>query len=96
MRRRVTVTAAIAAVTLILTPAGTAGAATADHTHDSGPSRLAQLLGRQPLAAHDGWAADGTGTTGGSAATADHVYTVHNRAELVAALGGNNATIIKN
>jgi len=42
----------------------------------------------------DGW---GAGTVGGSAATPDHIYTVHNRAELLYALtnGGNAAKIIK-
>jgi pectate lyase len=44
-------------------------------------------LGREILAANDGWASFSTGTTGGSAATPDHVYTVTNRQELVAALG---------
>jgi pectate lyase len=43
-------------------------------------------LGRETLAPNDGWASLGAGTTGGSAATPDHVYTVHNRKELVAAL----------
>src|SRR4051812_36393639 len=43
-------------------------------------------LGRQVLPPGDGWASSGTGTTGGSAATAEHVHTVANRAELVAAL----------
>jgi pectate lyase len=43
-------------------------------------------LGRATLAAGDGWAASGAGTTGGSAATPDHVYTVTTRRELVAAL----------
>ena len=41
---------------------------------------------RETLAADDGWAAFGAGTTGGSLATADQVYTVTNRAELIAAL----------
>ncbi|MFG6490442.1 pectinesterase family protein [Roseateles sp. BYS78W] len=42
----------------------------------------------------DGW---GAGTTGGSAATPDHIYTVHNRAELLNALanGGTAPKIIK-
>src|SRR5688572_19153030 len=43
-------------------------------------------LGRATLAAGDGWAASGAGTTGGSAATPDQVYTVTTRRELVAAL----------
>jgi pectate lyase len=43
-------------------------------------------LGRETLSAGDGWASLSTGTTGGSAAAADHVYVVTNRRELVAAL----------
>ena len=43
-------------------------------------------LGRETLAPNDGWASFSTGTTGGSAATPEHVYTVHNRKELIAAL----------
>lgn len=51
-------------------------------------SAAALRLARQPLAAGDGWAAAGTGTTGGSAADAAHTFVVRNRAELVAALSG--------
>ncbi|MDF6041723.1 pectate lyase [Streptomyces sp. JH14] len=40
---------------------------------------------RAVLPAGDGWAAADGSTTGGSAATPDHVYTVANRAELIAA-----------
>src|SRR5688572_27996265 len=43
-------------------------------------------LGRATLAAGDGWASLGDGTTGGSAATPDQVYTITTRAELVSAL----------
>ena len=48
----------------------------------------------QQVAPADGW---GAGTVGGSAATPDHIYTVHNRAELLNALanGGNAPKIIK-
>lgn len=52
------------------------------------PATAAQRdLGFETLAPNDGWASEGNGTTGGAAATPDHIYTVHNRAELVAALG---------
>jgi pectate lyase len=44
------------------------------------------------LPANDGWASEGAGTTGGSAADADHVYTVTDRAGLVRALDGGSAT----
>lgn len=43
-------------------------------------------LGREVLAPNDGWAAEGSGTTGGSAALDTQVYTVTNRRELIAAL----------
>jgi len=43
-------------------------------------------LGLETLAPGDGWASLAAGTTGGSAAAPDHVYTVTNRQELVAAL----------
>jgi pectate lyase len=54
-------------------------------------SAAALHLARQPLAPNDGWAAAGTGTTGGSAADAAHTFVVRNRAELVAALSGEAA-----
>jgi pectate lyase len=43
-------------------------------------------LGRETLEANDGWASLTTGTTGGSTASENQVYVVHNRKELVAAL----------
>jgi pectate lyase len=42
--------------------------------------------GREVIEPNDGWASFSTGTTGGSNAAADQVYTVRNRRELVAAL----------
>ncbi|WP_329182161.1 pectate lyase family protein [Streptomyces sp. NBC_01477] len=47
---------------------------------------------RQTLPAGDGWASQGSGTTGGAAADDAHVFTVTNRAELAAALDGGSAT----
>lgn len=44
-------------------------------------------LYHQTLAAKDGWAASGTGTTGGTKADAAHTFTVSTRAQLVKALG---------
>ena len=43
-------------------------------------------LGREVLPLNDGWAAFGAGTTGGSQAVDSQVYTVANRAQLIAAL----------
>jgi pectate lyase len=43
-------------------------------------------LGRQVLDANNGWAASGSGVTGGSTAAPEQVYTVTTRAELIAAL----------
>lgn len=70
----------------------------ADAGMDSGqdpaidPCSAPDALARQVLPATDGWAADGAGTTGGSAATSENIRTVTNRAELVQALGGDNTT----
>ncbi|MDQ1071609.1 pectate lyase family protein [Streptomyces canus] len=49
-------------------------------------------ISRDTLPANDGWASEGEGTTGGSAADAAHVYTVTDRAGLVRALDGGSAT----
>jgi pectate lyase len=43
-------------------------------------------LGRETLQSDNGWAASGSGVTGGSAAVDAQIYTVTNRAELIAAL----------
>ncbi|MFE2680447.1 pectate lyase family protein [Streptomyces mirabilis] len=54
-------------------------------------------LGRGTLAAGDGWGSEGTGTSGGAAADAAHVYTVTTWAEFKAALknGGTAPKIIQ-
>ncbi|MEU0896472.1 pectate lyase family protein [Streptomyces massasporeus] len=49
-------------------------------------------IGRDTLPANDGWAAEGTGTTGGAAADDAHVFTVTDRAGLVRALDGGSDT----
>ncbi|WP_119157374.1 pectate lyase family protein [Caldimonas tepidiphila] len=51
-----------------------------------GTPSAATDLGRETLAADDGWAAAESGTWGGADARPEHVYEVRNRAELVAAL----------
>lgn len=52
----------------------------------------ALAVARQTLAAGDGWAAEGGGVTGGATAADSAVHVVSSRAELIAALGGDNAT----
>ncbi|MFJ7180718.1 hypothetical protein ACIQXA_30975 [Streptomyces massasporeus] len=52
----------------------------------------ARDIGRDTLPANDGWAAEGTGTTGGAAADDAHVFTVTDRAGLVRALDGGSDT----
>ncbi|MGC0332790.1 pectate lyase [Streptomyces sp. SAI-170] len=52
----------------------------------------ARDISRDTLAADDGWAAYGSGTTGGAAADDAHVFTVTDRAELVRALDGGSDT----
>ncbi|WP_433528829.1 pectate lyase family protein [Micromonospora sp. CA-263727] len=93
MRR---IAAGAALITLILTAAPAPAAAHSPTREGSTAalSPLARQLGRQALPAGDGWAAAGPGTTGGSAAAADRVQVASTRAELIAALGGNNATNI--
>src|SRR4051812_47175346 len=91
MRGRSLAAAAVAVVTAlglgITPPAGAASRALSGR----GPSPAALWLARQPLAPNDGWAAAGSGTTGGSAADAAHVFVARNRAELLAALSGDAA-----
>src|SRR6266516_5351413 len=52
------------------------------------------LFARQALAANDGWASAGTGTTGGSAADSAHVFVVHSRDELATAVAGSTPKIV--
>lgn len=56
------------------------------------PTPTGQPLGREALAVNDGWAASGSGTTGGSRADAAHTFTVSTHAELVSALGNGDGT----
>ncbi|MFD6322334.1 polysaccharide lyase family 1 protein [Streptomyces sp. NPDC058442] len=77
---------------LVLGLAGTG--AQAHSGHHPGHTRD---VARQTLGANDGWASHGTGTTGGAAATAEHVHTVSDWAGFKAALaaGGSAPKIIK-
>ncbi|MCO8271025.1 polysaccharide lyase family 1 protein [Actinoplanes sp. TRM 88003] len=58
------------------------------------PSPAALQVARQGLAAGDGWASAGAGTTGGSAADDANVFVVRTRDELVAAVAGNTPKIV--
>ncbi|WP_239092852.1 pectate lyase family protein, partial [Paractinoplanes abujensis] len=75
-------------------PAGAApapaGAAPAPAGAAPRVSEAALRVAREGIAAGDGWAASGAGTTGGAAAA--DVSVVRNRAELIDALGGNALT----
>lgn len=84
-------TAAVVGVMLVAVLPGAAVAAGKGKDFDR-LSWAARSLGRQALPANDGWAAAGPGTTGGAAASADQVYVVDDRAGLIDALGGDNAT----
>ncbi len=53
-----------------------------------------QDLARQTLPPSDGWASSGSGTTGGAAADAAHVFVVSDRNQLVAALSGTDPKIV--
>ncbi|BCL18058.1 pectate lyase family protein [Micromonospora sagamiensis] len=87
MRIRIT-GAALVALSLILVPGAVVSAA----PDGTSVPRHVERFARQTLPAGDGWAAAGPGTTGGSAATAEQVHLVRSRADLVRALGGDNAT----
>ena len=90
-RRWITASAAaLGGIALLLTAAAPAHAAAPPQAHADRTSDAA----REPLAAGDGWASAGAGTTGGSAATAGQVFTVHDRAGLVAALAGDAPKIV--
>jgi pectate lyase len=67
---------------VLLTSGGTSVAAT----------DLPEGVARQALGFNDGWGSFSTGTNGGAEADAAHVFVAHDRGELVAALGGDNAT----
>ncbi|MFV2019576.1 polysaccharide lyase family 1 protein [Micromonospora sp. LOL_023] len=84
-------TAVVVGVALVAVLPGAALAGGNDKNSDR-LSWVARSLGRQVLPTNDGWAAAGPGTTGGAAASADQVYVVGSRTELVDALGGDNAT----
>jgi pectate lyase len=82
---------AVVAATFTATPALASTEASGITGHD-GPSLLARLVARQGLPAGDGWGSAGAGTSGGAAAAPEQVHVVSTRAELIDALGGDNAS----
>jgi pectate lyase len=72
---------AVAGALAISAPAGAAPSPVSDPTAQTAQTPLE----RQVLAEGNGWASEGTGTTGGSAADDAHVYDVSTKAELLAA-----------
>lgn len=75
------------AVSAAVLAAGTGAGVFVLHAHAA-----AVDLYHQTLPAKDGWAASGTGTTGGAKADSAHTFTVGTRAELVKALGSASDT----
>ncbi|SDR00651.1 pectate lyase family protein [Thermostaphylospora chromogena] len=94
MRRTVVLSTLLS---VMLPAAFLAAPASASTPGPAGPDRLHgghSPIGRQTLPPNDGWAAEGSGTTGGSAAPASNVHVVSTRAELVAALASPGPRII--
>ncbi|MBV1852598.1 pectinesterase family protein [Catellatospora tritici] len=71
------------ALSLVAVSLTAAGAPASGHVPNNGPL----AVGRQALPPNDGWGSATTGTTGGAQADAAHTFRVHDREELVAALG---------
>lgn len=94
--RRACAALSLAALTGTALVAGPAAAAPQPLTRPHGHHAKIPLE-RQVLGANDGWASLGPGTTGGSAATRQHVYDVHDRAELLAAFSaaGDQPKIVR-
>src|SRR5690242_642071 len=90
MRRPITIITVT--VSAVLVAASVAVATMAQASSD--PSSAALAVGRATLPANDGWAASGTGTTGGSTADTAHLVVVHDRNELAAAVAGNTPKIV--
>ena len=84
---------AVAGALMIPTQAGAAPNPAADPTAQT----VQTPLEHQVLTPGDGWASEGAGTTGGSPASAAHVYDVHNKAEMLAAFAeaGTEPKIIR-
>lgn len=104
--RRLRRTVAAGCGLALLATVGTAGSASAAGPATTFPGRprvprphvspWVLAVARAGLPARDGWGSAGAGTTGGARADAAHVFVVRNRNQLVAALGGDNATNLTN
>jgi pectate lyase len=93
MRTLAAITACAATVLAVSTvPASAVPTAAAVAGVSPGALATALRIARETLAPGDGWGSAGTGTTGGAAAAAENVAVATDRASLVAALGGDNAT----
>jgi pectate lyase len=77
--------AAVLAVVLPLAGSSSPAQAGGPHKRD---------IGREVLAANDGWGSAEGGVTGGSTADADHVFVAHDRNELAAAVAGDTPKIV--
>ncbi|TLM73818.1 polysaccharide lyase family 1 protein [Pseudarthrobacter sp. NamB4] len=97
MRNTTPLTVSVAAGVALLLAAPAPSFASPARQADPTAQTVRQPLERQVLPANDGWAAAGTGTTGGAGATPDRVYDVSNRGELLAAFasGGSEPKIIR-
>jgi pectate lyase len=84
---------AVAGALAISAPAGASPNPVADPIAQTAQTPLE----RQVLSAGDGWASEGTGTTGGSAAADANVYDVSSKAELLAAFAaaGSQPKIVR-
>lgn len=85
-RNRLLLALPAAALAAVLPLSGFAAPAQAGGAHAD--------IGREVLGPNDGWGSAEGGVTGGSTAAADHVFVVHNRNELVAAVVGNDPKIV--
>lgn len=98
-RTRRAIGLALAAALLVGGSAGSAAATgepAGGHSPDQTDRRSAhRVLDREVLPTGDGWASLGTGTTGGADAEPDRVIEVSTRDELVAAVAGDEPTIVR-
>jgi pectate lyase len=93
MKRAIALTALLS-LAILATPPASAATGSQTTAGPASPGGRHTDPGRQVLPANDGWAAEGSGTTGGSAAPASNVHTVSTRTQLAAALAAPSPKII--